>query len=240
MGYYSPPNPLLSVCNQARGAFANAVSGVLDRWSALRICFASNLTEGQDVGTNAPARQCLREASCQPERDVQAQPQESVREKKKPISDKRTCYPSDPLGPDPALHCACGGYCWKKESILCISGATADLLGRRCGPWWLCCSSRVIWSVSGGILIESEAFQINPETSRLPARATSESKGHSMVTFSQRTLERAELHMVAGSPGPADREPDPDWTPGHIWMQFPFYSFFKHFNLGKEGEVNKA
>lgn len=145
---------------------------VLDRWSALRICFASNSTEGQDVSTNARVRKCLREASCQPKRDVQVQPQESVREKKGLISDKRTCYPADPLGPTPGLHCACGEYCWTKESILCISGATAEVSGPRCGPWWLCCSSAVIWSVSCGILIESEAFQINPETSGLPARAS--------------------------------------------------------------------
>lgn len=235
MGYYSPPTP------------SSPCVTVLDRWSALRICFASNSTEGQDVSTNARVRKCLREASCQPERDVQVQPQESVREKKRLISDKRACYPSDPPGPTPILHCACGGYCWTKESILCISGAAAEDSGPRCGPWWLFCSGAVIWSVSCGILIESEAFQINPETFGLPARATSESKGHSVVTFIQRTLERAEHHMVplfvpfspiAGSPGPADREPDPDWTPGHIWMQFLFYAFFKHFSLGEEGEFN--
>lgn len=121
------------MCNRARGAIANAASGVLDRWSALRICFASDSTEGQDVSTIARAPKCLREASRQPERDVQVQPQESVREKKRLISDKRMCYPSDPLGPTPVLHCACGGYCWTKESILCISGAMAEVPEPRCG-----------------------------------------------------------------------------------------------------------
>lgn len=112
---------------------------------------------------------------------------------------------------------------------------------------WLCCSSAVIWSVSCGILIESEVFHVNPETSRLPSRARSESKGHSLVAFTQRALERGKPHVIplfvlfspfAGSPGPADHEPDPDWTPGHIWMQYLFYSFFKHFSPGKEREVN--
>lgn len=65
--------------------------------------------------------------------------------------------------------------------------------GRGTGAWWwACCSAAVIWSVSCGILIESEAFQINPETSGLPARATSESRGH---TFILRALERAEQHV---------------------------------------------
>lgn len=61
---------------------------------------------------------------------------------------------------------------------------------------WLCCSSAVIWSVSCGILIESEVFHVNPETSGLPSRTRSESKGHSLVTFTQRTLERAKPHVV--------------------------------------------
>lgn len=63
-------------------------------------------------------------------------------------------------------------------------------------PWWLCCSVTVIWSVSCGIVIESEASQINPKTSGLPARATSKSKGRSVVTFTQKILERAEHHVV--------------------------------------------
>lgn len=85
MGYNSPPPHM---CNRAKGALASIVSGSLDRWSARRVCFVSNSTAGQDVSANARALKCLREASCQPERGVQVQPQESVGEKKRLISDR--------------------------------------------------------------------------------------------------------------------------------------------------------
>lgn len=66
----------------------------------------------------------------------------------------------------------------------------------------------VIWSVSCGILIESEAFQINPETSGLPAGATSRSEGRRVVTFTQRILERAKTPRAPPPfPCPAPRLP---------------------------------
>lgn len=238
MRYNSPAPPMF---NRAKGALASA----LHRWSARRVCFISKSTAGQDVSADARLSSVCARRSAKPSVASKCSRRNLLERRRGCFQTERT-RPAGPRGPAPLLRCACGGYCWTKESILCISGARAEVPGPSLWPRGGCAAA-VIWSVSCGILIESEAFQINPETSGLPAGATSKSEGRRMVTFTQRILERAETPRgspfsvpsapFAGSPGRADREPDPDWTPGHIWMQFPLYSSFNSFSLRERGRI---
>lgn len=182
------------MCNQPRGTLVSTAPGFLHRCSALHVCFVSNPTEGQGVSANARALKCSRAAGRQPERDVQVQPQEFVREKKGlyalSLRSSGTCS-------NPPL-CRLVGCCRTKESILCISGDAAEVSGP--SPR-LRCSRAVIRFVSCGILIESEAFQINPETPGLHARAPSKSKG------SQR------CHIYPENPGACRAPRTPPWRP---------------------------
>lgn len=119
---------------------------------------------------------------------IQAQPQESVREKRRLISDQRTTFSGRSSGTrsSPPFWRAVDSVGQKNQ--FCASAEPGGGGG----------GGTVICSVSSGILIESEAFQINPETPTPPPREGhvgewGSQRGH---VRSRRSLERAEHHVV--------------------------------------------
>lgn len=132
--------------NRAKGALASAVSGSRSVVSpACLFHFKPDSRAGRQRG-RAGSRVFLRGAICQPERGVQVQPQESVGEKKRLISDR-----ANPSGSSSGT-----------RSSLCVRWTLLDKRinfvhqrsqGRGAGalvaaPWWLCCSGnllRLLW-----------------------------------------------------------------------------------------------